>query len=272
MIPGEPVLFKLKYPLNVVAGGGFFVHFLKRPMSLAWNTFGVKNGAATFTKFRTLIERYVPSGLDHDIGCTILTSPFFLGEKDWVPVPKDFSPHLVRGKYYDTDDTRTSYARDLWLQVQARLASHERFVEIRPLVYAPSKDVEWRETLIQSRLGQERFRVLVRLTYYGQCAVTGEKALPTLDAAHIRPVADGGTHQISNGLLLRTDIHKLFDRGYVSVGADHSFLASSKLKDEFENGEYYLGLAGTKLWLPRRTQDKPSQEFLQWHNDTVFRG
>lgn len=60
--------------------------------------------------------------------------------------------------------------------------------------------------LMRPRLGQGTFRVLVTDNYNRRCAVTGEKALPALDAAHIRPVDQGGQHQIDNGLLLRMSI------------------------------------------------------------------
>ena len=57
--------------------------------------------------------------------------------------------------------------------------------------------------LVRPRLGQGSFRVLVTDTYGRRCAVTGEKALPVLDAAHIRAVREGGQHRLDNGLLLR---------------------------------------------------------------------
>jgi hypothetical protein len=76
---------------------------------------------------------------------------------------------------------------------------------------------------VRQRLGQGAFRVLVTDAYERRCAVTGEKALPVLQAAHIRPVTKEGTHQLDNGLLLRSDIHALFDQGYVTVTPDHRF-------------------------------------------------
>jgi putative restriction endonuclease len=70
--------------------------------------------------------------------------------------------------------------------------------------------------LIQPRLGQGAFRVLVTDVYNRRCAVTHERTLPALEAAHIRPYGDGGEHEARNGLLLRRDIHSLFDAGYVT--------------------------------------------------------
>jgi putative restriction endonuclease len=68
-------------------------------------------------------------------------------------------------------------------------------------------------TLIRPRLGQGAFRISVTDVYQRRYAITGERTLPILDAAHIQPFADGGEHNITNGLLLRTDIHRLFDLG-----------------------------------------------------------
>jgi len=49
--------------------------------------------------------------------------------------------------------------------------------------------------------------------YTRRCAITGEKTLPALQAGHIRPHAKSGPHEIRNGLLLRSDLHNLFDLG-----------------------------------------------------------
>ncbi len=125
---------------------------------------------------------------------------------------------------------------------------------------------------MRQRLGQGTFRVIVTDIYERKCAVTGEKALPALEAAHIRPLSEGGLHRINNGLLLRSDLHRLFDRGYVTVAPDYRFRASRKLKDDFHNGEEYLRLHGTTLWLPSRSEDRPQRQLLEWHADTIFRG
>ncbi len=126
--------------------------------------------------------------------------------------------------------------------------------------------------LIRPRLGQGTFRVLITDTYERRCAVTQEKALPVLEAAHIRAVAHGGAHRVDNGLLLRSDIHRLLDSGYVTVTPDHRFRVSRKLKDDFKNGEPYFPLDGHSIWLPPESTSRPRREFLEWHADTVFKG
>jgi len=125
---------------------------------------------------------------------------------------------------------------------------------------------------IRPRLGQGGFRILVTDIYHRHCAVTGEKALPVLDAAHIRPVSQGGRHQVQNGILMRTDIHRLFDRGYVTVTPDYCFRVSRRIKEDFDNGEPYYALQGRNIWLPKQPKEKPKPEFLEWHSDEVFLG
>lgn len=127
-------------------------------------------------------------------------------------------------------------------------------------------------TLVRPRLGQGGFRILVTDTYERRCAITREKALPVLEAAHIQSVSEGGQHRIDNGLLLRSDIHRLFDRGYVTVTPDHRFLVSRKLKEDFDNGEPYYPLHGGMLWLPKEANARPRREFLEWHADSLFKG
>jgi putative restriction endonuclease len=71
-------------------------------------------------------------------------------------------------------------------------------------------------------------------------------------------------------MLLRSDVHTLFDRGYLSVRPDHRLLVSNRLRQEFENGEFYYQLAGEPIRLPARAEDRPAPEFLEWHADTRF--
>jgi len=266
--PGEPFLFKLHSPQNFVVGGGFFAHASLLPASLAWEAFGEKNGAASLEEFRQRLAGLRREKLalhdDPQIGCIILVQPFFFDEIDWIPIPSDFSLNIVQGKTYDA---REGEGRKLWQRVEALLRSLE------PGVVAEAQhDMFGEPVLLRPRLGQGSFRVLVTDTYRRRCAITGEKALPVLDAAHIRPVAEGGQHRIDNGLLLRSDVHRLFDRGYISVTPDHKILVSRKLKDDFDNGEPYYPLAGSEIWLPRSVDERPRRELLEWHADVVFRG
>jgi putative restriction endonuclease len=126
--------------------------------------------------------------------------------------------------------------------------------------------------LVRPRLGQGGFRVLVTDTYNRRCAITGERTLPALEAAHIRPYGEGGDHDARNGLLLRRDIHSLFDAGYVTVTPDARFEVSRRIKEEFENGRHYYELHGKPIFAPVDVRLRPDPGALRWHNENAFRG
>jgi putative restriction endonuclease len=92
------------------------------------------------------------------------------------------------------------------------------------------------EFVMRAQLAQGAFRVLVTEAYTRRYAVTGERTLPVLQAAHIKPFAKSGPHRVDNGLLLRSGLHTLFDRGYVTVTPEHRVEVSRRIREEFENG------------------------------------
>lgn len=273
---GAPFLFKLHSPLNFIVGGGFLVSHSNIPISLAWNAFGEKNGADSIDSVRGLIETYrrgKPTEHDPVIGCTILANPFFLERAEWIPSPSDWGRGIMTGKTYDT---ATVAGEGLWNEVQLRLQA--RTIQELPVLAGASLLADeltryGAEFLSRARLGQGAFRVLVTDAYTRRCAITGERTLPTLEAAHIKPYAKSGPHQTANGLLLRSDLHKLFDLGYLSVTPDLAVEVSGKIREEFENGKDYYAFHGRKLTVvPSSSADRPASEFLDWHNRNVYLG
>jgi putative restriction endonuclease len=265
---GQPFLFKLHYPEHAIVGGGFLRHSSILPCSLAWDAFGKKNGAPSFAEMRRRIERYrrVPPDphAEYNIGCILLADPFFFDDRDWIRPPEDFARTIVQGKTYDLT---SSAGQTLWASVIARLKARH---PDDPQVSEVGPEMFGEPALVRPRLGQGTFRVLVTDTYRRRCAVTGEKTLPVLEAAHIKPVATGGVHRVDNGILLRSDVHTLFDRGYVTISPDHRFLVSGRLRSDFDNGEHYHRLHGSTVWLPESEPERPSRGLLEWHADTVF--
>ena len=96
--------------------------------------------------------------------------------------------------------------------------------------------------------------------------------LSSLVNAGPQPVAAGGIHSAANGLLLRSDIHKLFDRGYVTVDPRGDFRVSSRLRTDWQNGVIYYAFDRKPVSVPENIDLRPSQALLEWHNDTVFLG
>lgn len=267
--PGDLFLFKLKGSDAVIAGGGVFGHASLAPLSLAWDAFGRKNGNESLADMRSTIaklrHRSAPLGPREDpvIGCRILTEPFFWPRDRWIPVPDSFSRNIVVGKGYSTD---TDEGLRLWQMVGERLAT-------TPAAPMPvTGDRYGKPVQMRQRLGQGAFRLSVTDGYGRSCAVSGEKTLPILDAAHIRAYGDGGDHEMSNGLLLRTDIHRLFDLGYVTVTDRNCFAVSERLKADFDNGRHYYAMQGTEIAMPRPGFAPPAPETLRWHRENRYLG
>jgi len=256
-------LFKLHHPHNYIVGGGYFVRHSFLPVSLAWKAFGLGNGVQDLKTFNSLILKYRRGAAGHDpiIGCIILTQPFFFERQDWIPAPDSFKKNIVTGKTYESDSNE---CQALVEQVRRRLSA--------PIAaeFQPETDNTERygnPLMVRPRLGQGAFRVLVIEGYQRRCALTGEKTLPVLEAAHIKPYAAQGPHRLQNGLLLRSDLHILFDQGYFTVTPDHHVIVSKRIREEFQNGKEYYAMDGKLLKvMPELDQDRPAKDFLEWHN------
>jgi putative restriction endonuclease len=267
---GEPFLFKLHSPKNFIVGGGYFVRYSALPASLAWDAFGEKNGVTSFDDLRARILRYrrKDDAIDPVIGCNVLAEPFFLEQSAWIPVPQSWAPNIVQGKTYDAESAE---GRSLWESVQLALAGMHLEQGALPSEEGPERNRFGAEYLTRGRLGQGAFRVLVTDAYERRCAVTGEKTLPVLEAAHIKPYAENGPHRVNNGILLRSDLHKLFDLGYLTVTPDLLLHVSPRLKADWQNGrEYYVHDGELLGFHPTDAASQPSPEFLTWHNESRF--
>lgn len=262
---GAPFLFKLHAPHNFVVGGGFFVRYSALPARLAWEAFGLDNGVADYPALRRRVAQYRTGPMvgDPEIGCNVLNRPFFWSQDAWIPVPDDWAPNIVQGKGYSTADP--AGAR-LWSAVMERLEP----IAVDRVSDSPRFGADY---LTHARLGQGAFRVLVTDAYQRRCAITGERTLPVLQAAHIRPYADNGPHLVSNGLLLRSDLHTLFDRGYISVTDELRVLVSGRIREEFANGrEYYQHHGKPLAMMPGQQHERPAPDFLRWHNESRYLG
>jgi len=263
---GAPFLFKLHRPTNKIVGGGYFIRSEKVPLSMAWDAFGNKNGAENISDLRNSINSYRNTKeLDPTIGCVILNQPFFFHKDSWIDVPASFPLNLPTGKTYDMNEAE---GKKLWGVVLDRLSyTNKSGMVAEPL------SAYGNEYLVKTRLGHGGFASLVRGAYNRQCAISGEKALPVLQAAHIKPFKEQGPNRVDNGLLLRSDLHILFDRGYITVTPENKIEVSRKIKEEFNNGKHYYSYNGNKLSvLPQSSDERPNLDFINWHNENIFRG
>ncbi|MFG2102508.1 HNH endonuclease [Micromonospora echinaurantiaca] len=115
---------------------------------------------------------------------------------------------------------------------------------------------------ITARQGQPDFRRRLLEAYGGRCAITGCDTEAALQAAHISPYDGPATNRVTNGLLLRADLHNLFDRGLIWV--DEQFRVRVKVE-----AAHYAQWHGEELRVPARTADRPDAVALLAHRREV---
>jgi HNH endonuclease len=276
---GMPFFFKLRSEYgSPIVGFGFFSWRTRLPAWMAWETFEEANGARDRSSMLSRISRLrrdedVDQTGKYEIGCLFLSDPVFFPQALWVKPPADWpSSGIQRGKSYDIS---VGEGKRIYLECQARAL--ELGIEKSAEAVTPKgpDDRYGMPRSIRPRLGQRGFRVAVGDVYGRMCAISAEHSLPALEAAHIRPYAEGGSHDISNGLFLRADIHRLFDQGFVTVTPDYQFRVSRRLKDEYENGRVYYDLEerirrSGGIHIPRDPANRPQPELLRWHSSERY--
>lgn len=111
---------------------------------------------------------------------------------------------------------------------------------------------------IVSRRGQRRFRDALLRAYDGRCALTGCDVVDVLEAAHIQPYRGPESNVVPNGILLRADIHTLFDLQLLTIEPSSLRVVVSKRLA----GSPYEDLSGLRIALPAQPQDLPSGDAL----------
>jgi putative restriction endonuclease len=118
---------------------------------------------------------------------------------------------------------------------------------------------------VAAREGQNAFRTAVMEAYGQRCAITGFDAVQALEAAHIYPYRGTATNVVSNGLLLRADLHRLFDRGALAIDENSYHV---RLDPQLMVTEYaYLVEDEVRLRLPHRRNHHPSYAALRFHRE-----
>ena len=265
--PGDLFLFRLHQPEGKIAGGGYFVKYLPMPIGYAWTAYGRKNGAESLQALRDSIARFRDDAAqqagNYTIGCILLASPFFFDRRDWF-TPPGWQSGIRSVKYYSVNEPDGRLLEEM---VRDRIIG----AQLDEVIAARERPEDTRMVLVKARPGQGYFSSAVADAYKWRCAVTGERVWPTLDAAHILPVSEKGPNIVQNGLLLRSDVHRLFDAGYATVTTDLSFVVSNRVREEFDNGREYLAMAGRTLLRPTSEIEWPDRGFVAWHNDMYKR-
>jgi putative restriction endonuclease len=268
--PGEFFFFKTHAPDSRIVGGGILAGWELLPLSAAWAFYGPGNGAASLGELRALIggREGLRPGEDPEIGCILLHSVTFFPPGTSMALPPGlWSSGIQQGKSFNLADQPYAPFFDL---ITTRVLSTSIEIDLNDSSWRHSGPM-FRERLRSERIGQGAFQARVLNAYHRRCAITGTKIWPALEAAHVRPVTKGGEHRLDNGVLLRSDVHRMFDWGYLGVDPSYRLRVSPRLRDEFGNGEQFYAQAGQLITLPDRKGDRPHREFLEWHLDTVFK-
>jgi hypothetical protein len=132
---------------------------------------------------------------------------------------------------------------------------------------APGDDYDARKRSLRqivARRGQSDFRRALIDAYQGRCAITGCDAIPALEAAHLRPYRGPESNIVSNGLLLRADIHTLLDLGLIAIDPGSRMVTISRRLA----GTHYEGIAGVRVADTLFGSQRPTRATfdVMWHD------
>lgn len=134
--------------------------------------------------------------------------------------------------------------------------------------FDPANIADARERIrrsITQRRGQRAFRNALIGAYRGKCAISGCDTLDVLEAAHIYPYRGPETNKVVNGLLLRSDLHTLFDCGLIAVDPETMRVVVAAI---LRAGEYGI-FAGRCLRPPEHSDQHPSNDALRLHREAA---
>lgn len=250
---GDRLYFILKSPIRKIGGYGEFVEYKNMSVGEAWNKFGLRNGCDSkeelidrLSKYKTLHSSDERNVVDSEIGCIVLTNSLFYDDDNFLDLRNysiDFSINIVKIKYFWGEDPLT---------VDTSLVSNE--FKLIP----SSVQKEKKTRLVTERKGQGGFKGIISEAYSNKCCITNETIPELLEAAHIQPYINEKSNHVKNGLLLRIDLHKLYDNGLIYIDKLFKVHVSPLVK-----GEYYQNLNGATIRLPKDKSKYPSIAALE---------
>lgn len=250
----DRLYFMLKSPIRRIGGFGEFVEYKNLTAIQAWNQFGFRNGRASRQKFIDSIQEYIdknsakfggqPININtYEIGCIVLDNCEFWDDNLFIDAANhniDFATQVVTIKYFDQYDP-------------FRQAQDER--DNFNLVNEPRND---RQGTTNIREGQSEFKGKILRAYNNQCCITGETIPELLEAAHIQEYRNRNSNHVQNGLLLRVDLHRLYDNRLIFIDRNFVIHVSNLVTSQI-----YRQYQGRTISLPNLVTDRPSGEALE---------
>ncbi|MEP2446582.1 MAG: HNH endonuclease [Balneola sp.] len=262
---GDRFYFMLKSPIRKIGGYGIFERYEENLPSEAWEKYLQSNGASALNELLNRVDKYAgknsieyQKGNIDKIGSIILTDPVFFDDSDFFDPHAfgfEYSKHIVKFKTFDSDFTHSLNHNINFTKEETN--DYQLIDENIPI------DKELIEK--KKRESQSLFRKQLLKAYDYKCAVSRETSVEVLEACHIQPYKNNDSNHIQNGLLLRADLHILFDKGFIYIDEDYRIWISSTL-----NSKFYNSYHGRHIHLPNNESDKPSKLALKHHKENMF--
>ena len=184
---------------------------------------------------------------------------------------------MKNGSKLDKEIFEEFYSNIEELAYQAEIIRQDYAIMQQGTINAETLPVgKYKETMTKTRLGQYQFRIAVLNSYNNKCCITGLNMPELLIASHIKPwvVSDEKTERTnpSNGLCLNPLHDKAFDRGLITITKEHKIVVSEILTNsemDIETNRWIKSYENKTIILPDRFL--PNREFIEYHNDVVFK-
>lgn len=268
LLPGDLFYFKLKGSRSV-AGRAYFREQLQLTATEAWERFREGNGAVSQSELETRAQRALKMN-GGSLNCLILDGLEILPTQARPQIrPGDFPGAIQNCKFFkqgSLPSVEASFSEPRALSTlvgaEAEASTEGQF---DPRFISTIRAMAIRAICV--RRGQRKFRKDLLAAYNDKCCVTGETAPAILEAAHIHPYRGADTNQVANGLLLRTDLHTLFDFGLWTL--EDTF--TIRLSSHIISSKSYAGYDGATIAVPNKPQLRPSKAALRFHREMIFK-
>lgn len=268
--PGSYFYFKLRGSRAIV-GRGQFREQQTMDIPSAWRLFGHGNGVASEEELRTRASSVLNLTLDAPINCLVFDNIQLLPPQRYFDISLARFPNGIMGpKFYEEgelEDVAAAFETHAGPYRHRELAEAETILRNQGLFDPATIETarQYQLRAICQRMGQSAFRLTLLGAYLGRCSVSDCDAVEALEAAHIIPYKGAATNTIQNGLLLRSDLHTLFDLGSWTLSDDYRVILSPRLINTV-----YAQFDTQPLRLPNQTNLFPSVEAIRHHRQNTF--
>ncbi|MCR5537027.1 MAG: HNH endonuclease [Succinivibrio sp.] len=265
--PGELVLFTLQAISGdmYVVGGGYLLDRQVLTQKEAWQLYGVKNGARTLDEFSEFLK--AQDIKTDNIPSVVVSSCFIYSRADCLLIPSEFAAGF---KSKLCGELNTDNPIGMYL---CKIAQERRF----PQLQNGRSENDWPGIYVMAAQRNNarlvaNFNARLLKAYDFTCAISGCKVNAALEVAHIKTFFDENFHTSDNGIVMRSDLHSLFSRGYITAyyktPKQVVIKVSSCLKEQGD--DYYLNFDGKPLRLPEDKSFWPNPKYLEWHMRVRF--